>query len=107
MASSNLTAAAIKGLRYDPNGPSRQVRWDAKVRGLGVRVTPAGSRQYVLHYRFHGRSRLMSLGPVGDFTNVTDVRDTAREHLRLLRREQRDPLAERRRERAAGTASQM
>ncbi|MDB6102561.1 MAG: integrase family protein [Gammaproteobacteria bacterium] len=81
--------------------------WDAKVPGLGVRVTPANGRQYVLHYRRNGRSRLMSLGRVEDFRNVTDARDAAREHLRLLRREGLDPLVERRKEKAAGTFSQL
>ena len=107
MATLNLTAASIERLQYDPSGPSRQVLWDAKVSGLGVRVTPSNGRQFVLHYRRHGRSRLMSLGRVQDFRNVTDARDAAREHLRLLRREGRDPLVERRKEKAAGTFSQL
>ena len=107
MAAINLTAAAIDKLHYDPSGPSRQVLWDAKQRGLGVRVTPAGGRQYVLLYRRHGRSHLMSLGPVSDFRNVTDARDNAAEHLRQLRREDVDPLVARRRGRAAGTCAEM
>lgn len=107
MATLNLTAASIERLQYDPSGPSRQVLWDAKVPGLGVRVTPANGRQFVLHYRRHGRSRLMSMGRVQDFRNVTDAREAAREHLRLLRREGRDPLVERRKEKAAGTFAQL
>lgn len=107
MASQNLTAAAIDALSYDPSGPSRQVLWDKKVTGLGVRVTPAGGKQYVLAYRRHGRSRLMSLGLVADFRNVSDARDTAIEHLRKLRREDADPLIERAKEKAAGTCSEL
>jgi integrase len=107
MATKNLTAGAIQRLAYDPHGPSRQVLWDRKLSGLGVRVMPAGTRSYVLSYRLHGRSRLMHLGRVDDFKNVTDARETAGEHLRKLRREKLDPLAERRRERAVGTLSQM
>lgn len=107
MASQNLTAAAIDALGYDPSGPSRQVLWDKKVAGLGVRVTPAGGKQYVLAYRRHGRSRLMSLGLVADFRNVSDARDTAIEHLRKLRREDADPLIERAKEKAAGTCKEM
>lgn len=107
MAAINLTAAAIERLKYKPSGPSRQVLWDAKVRGLGVRVTPANGRQYVLHYRFHGRSRLISLGRVEDFKNVSQAREKALETLRGARHEKRDPLVERQREAAAGTVGQM
>jgi integrase len=107
MASKNLTAAAIAKLEYDPAGPSRQVLWDAKIGGLGVRVMPGGGRAYVLSYRLHGRSRLMHLGRVGDFRNVTDARETAEDHLKKVRREKVDPIAERRRERAAGTLKIM
>ncbi|MGH8328319.1 MAG: tyrosine-type recombinase/integrase [Steroidobacteraceae bacterium] len=107
MTTINLTAASIERLQYDPAGPSRQVLWDSKTPGLGVRVTPANGRQFVLHYRRHGRSRLMSLGRVEDFRNVTDARDEAREHLRRLRREGVDPLIERRKEKAAGTFGQL
>jgi integrase len=107
MATVNLNAAAIDRLRYNTQGPSRQVLWDAKIPGLGVRVTPAGGRQFVLKYLRHGHTRLMSLGRVEDFRNVSDARDTAREHMRRLRRDGIDPLAERRKEKAAGTVSQL
>lgn len=107
MATKNLTAGPIQALTYDPHGPSRQVLWDGKIAGLGVRVMPGGAKVYILAYRLHGRSRLMHLGRVRDFHNVTDARETAAEHLRRLRREKLDPLAERRRDRAAGTLSQL
>ena len=107
MATLNLTAASIAQLRYKPSGPSRQVLWDAKVRGLGVRVTPAQGRQYVLNYRFHGRSRLMSMGRVSDFKNITDARESAAEALRRMRCENLDPLVERDRDKAAGTLTEM
>lgn len=107
MASQNLTAAAIESLTYRTDGPSRQVLWDKKLSGLGVRVTPANGKQFVLHYRHHGRTRLMSLGRVHDFRNVTDARDAATEFLRRLRREDVDPLIERRKQKAAGTVAVM
>jgi hypothetical protein len=91
MATKNLTAAAVQALTYDPHGPSRQVLWDGKVAGLGVRVLPGGGKHFVITYRLHGRSRLMHLGRAGDFKNVTDARETAAEHLRRLRREKVDP----------------
>jgi len=107
MATRNLTAAAIAELHYEERGPSRQVLWDATVRGLGVRVTPAQGRQYVLSYRFHGRSRLMSLGRVEDFRNVNEARDLAREQLRQVRMVKVDPLIARQRDKAAGTVKEM
>jgi integrase len=107
LATKNLTAGAIAALKYDPQGPSLQVLWDRKVAGFGVRITPSGKRIYVLSFRTHGRSRLMHLGRVDDFNNVTQARDAASEHLRRLRRDKVDPLAERRREKAAGTLKLM
>jgi integrase len=107
LATKNLTAGAIAALAYNPHGPSRQVLWDRKVTGLGVRITPNSKRIYVLSFRTHGRSRLMHMGRVDDFNNVTQAREAAAEHLRRLRRDKVDPLAERRREKAAGTLKQM
>lgn len=107
MATVNLTAESIGRLRYIPSGPSRQVLWDRKLPGLGVRVTPANGRQYVLSYRRHGRSRLMSLGRVDDFRNVSEARDTAGEFLRKLRRNDVDPLIERARQKAAGSVGEL
>jgi integrase len=68
---------------------------------------PTGRKSYVIAYRLHGRTRLMHLGRVEDFLNVSEARQTAAEHLRLIRREKVDPLAERRRERTVGTISQL
>lgn len=107
MATVRLTAQAIEGVRYDPAGPSRQVLWDQKLRGLGVRVTPAQSRFYVLSYRTNGRSRLMALGRVEDFRNVEEARDAANECLRNLRRHRADPIAERRKLKASGTVKEL
>jgi Arm DNA-binding domain len=107
MAASNLSARAIARHVYNPGGSGRQVLWDRKVTGLGVRALASGRRVYVLSYRYQGRSRFMHLGRVADFRDVAEAREVAAEHLRRLRREQLDPLAERRRERAAGTLSQL
>lgn len=95
MATKNLTKASLEALEYDPKGPSRQVQWDAKVRGFGVRVTPEGGKQYVLLYRVSGRQRLMSLGRVADFKNLEAARDKASVLLHGLRHESIDPLAAR------------
>ena len=51
--------------------------------------------------------RLMHLGRTEDFRNVTQARTVSSEHLRRIRMKRHDPIAERRRERSAGTLSQM
>ena len=45
-----------------PRGSSRVEIWDAKVSGFGVRVSPSGSKSFVLVYRHKGRPRRMTLG---------------------------------------------
>lgn len=97
MATRNLTKAAIESLAYDSNGPSRQVLWDAKIRGFGCRVTPQGGKQYVLLYRASGRQRLMSLGRIEDFQSLDQARTKASGFLHGLRHENVDPMAARER----------
>jgi integrase len=97
MAKRNLTKALIENLAYQPGGPSRQVLWDAKVRGFGCRVTPEGGKQYVLLYRANGRQRLMSLGPTDHFENLDAARTRAGDLLNGLRKDGTDPMAQRER----------
>lgn len=97
MATKNLTRAAVETFSYDPLGASRQVLWDGKVRGFGCRATPAGGKQYVLSYRFNGRPRLMSLGPLDHFRTLEEARDKAQALLHGLRHDGVDPLSTRER----------
>ena len=57
-----LTDAAIARLR--PREREYTV-WDTRVAGLGVRVRPSGGRSYVLLQDRGGRTKRVSLGPVG------------------------------------------
>ena len=57
-----LTDAAIARLR--PREREYTV-WDTRVAGLGVRVRPSGGRSYVLLLDAGGRTKRVSLGPVG------------------------------------------
>lgn len=107
MATRNLTAEAVKALAYNPNGPSRQFLWDQKVTGFGVRVYPSNEKSFVINYRVGRRMPLMSMGKVGDYSNIAQAREKAADHLRLVRREGLDPLTERRRQRAAGTIKDL
>ncbi|MGB7934104.1 MAG: hypothetical protein WCH04_18125, partial [Gammaproteobacteria bacterium] len=67
----NLTKSKIDGFRYagrkveNQRGETRwtrDVRWDTKVPGLGVRITPNNRKTFVLSYRAGGGKRLMTLG---------------------------------------------
>ena len=45
--------------------------WDDKIAGLGIRVSPAGTKSFVLLYRLKGQPKRMTLGrypllPLGD-----------------------------------------
>ncbi|MDE2810111.1 MAG: Arm DNA-binding domain-containing protein [Gemmatimonadota bacterium] len=33
------------------------IKWDATVKGLGLRITPNGVKSYILNYWYHGRQR--------------------------------------------------
>ena len=57
-----LTDAAIARLR--PREREYTV-WDTRAAGLGVRVRPSGGRSYVLLLDAGGRTKRVSLGPVG------------------------------------------
>ncbi len=57
-----LTDAAVARLR--PRGREYTVR-DTRIAGLGVRVRPTGGRSWVLLLDSGGRTRRVSLGPVG------------------------------------------
>ena len=66
--------------------------------GLYVRVTPEGTKQWVLRYMLNRRARWMGLGPVALY-GLHEAREKARE-ARRLRHEGVDPIDARRAERA-------
>lgn len=103
----SLKVADVERLKYDPNGPSRQVRWDGKVTGFGCRVTPGDGKQYVLSYRYNGRSRMMSLGPVEHFRTLTEARAKAEQLLHDLRHKGIDPMGARERLSESGTIAEL
>ncbi len=107
MARKNLTKALVEAFSYNPSGPSRQVLWDGKVGGFGCRVTPQGGKQYILSYRFNGRPRLMSLGPIEHFKTLEQARDKAVDLLHGLHHDGIDPLSTRERLSGAETIEVM
>jgi len=63
-----LTKKAVDGFKYKGDGQSRDVRWDDRLPGFGVRIYPAGRKAFILSYRANGRKRLMTLGTYGPIT---------------------------------------
>ena len=53
-----LTERRIRDAR--PEARTR-ILWDSQVKGLGLRVTPAGTKSYILNYRVAGRERRATL----------------------------------------------
>ena len=70
----NLTKRVVDAAR--PAAKDYQI-WDAKVRGLGLRVYPSGAKSFILQYRnAAGRTRKIMLGRYGMLT-VDQARDKA------------------------------
>ncbi len=67
---------------------------DAALRGLGLRITRAGKKSFILFYRTGRRQRQMTLGSYGVLT-LQQARAKARQMLGAVTIEGRDPLAER------------
>jgi integrase len=85
----NLSPQAIKALAAPASG--NRVEWDTQEQGLGIRITAAGARAFVLRYVAQGRERRMTLGDFPALT-LTAARQIARERKREVARGA-DPLA--------------
>jgi integrase len=75
--------------------------WDTHQRGLAVRVQPTGARAWKCIYSHHGRPRWLHLGDPGAI-GLADARTLAAEAMLAVARG-KDPAAEKRAERGAGT----
>ena len=73
-------------------GPGRY--GDGTVKGLMLVVRPNGSRAWVLRYQRGGRRRDMGLGPYPEI-GLADAREKALDARRLVKRDGKDPIAER------------
>lgn len=61
LAKENFTAARIEAYLCEP-GKQQTIHWDAKTPGLGLRVTKAGARAYILESRLSGETVRMTIG---------------------------------------------
>ena len=82
-----LTEKRIRDARPDDK---TRIEWDEVVKGLGLRITPAGAKAFVFDYRVDGVKRRMTLGRVGALS-LGQARETAQAH-RQAAKEGHDPL---------------
>ena len=87
---SGLTEAKIRDAK--PEATTR-ILWDHAVRGLGVRVTPAGAKSFVIQYRTKGRQRRWTLAQCAAIS-LKRARERAGEQLLSIRNGS-DPLQQR------------
>ena len=81
MPSVTLTDLALKRLPPKPDGQVET--FDRKIAGLGVRVSPGGTKAFFLSYRIAGRSRRLALGRYPAL-GLAEARDRALEALRQI-----------------------
>ncbi|MDE0003903.1 MAG: tyrosine-type recombinase/integrase [Rhodospirillaceae bacterium] len=87
--------------------PDRRTRiyWDTKLKGLGFRITPAGSRAFVLRYiDAKGKQRLATLARVGE-VSLREIRELAGRELLKIRMGDAGPLSRRQKRRNAVTVA--
>ncbi len=85
-----LTEQAIRKLPEPEKG--NRIFYDDRVRGLGIRVTAASARSFILNFRINGRERRLTIGSWPEWSTTA-----ARERAKELRQEIDrgvDPLAE-------------
>jgi integrase len=79
--------------------------WDTRQSGLALRVQPSGSKSWYCVYTFHGRPRWLRIADAHTI-GLSDARTLAAEALLAVARG-KDPAAEKRAERGAGTFAEL
>lgn len=79
--------------------------WDTKQRGLALRIQPTGSKAWLCVYSRQGRPRWLTLGDAGT-VGLADARTMAAEAM-LAVAKGKDPAAEKKAERGAGTFAEL
>ena len=93
-------------IRDQKPGPGNQILWDTKLKGLGCRITPAGSQAFVLRYAdAKGRQRLATLARVSEIS-LKDARELAARELVKIRMGEQDLLTRRRERRDTLTVAE-
>jgi hypothetical protein len=98
-----LTDRLVKALPAPSSGS--KIHYDDEVKGLGVRITAAGARAFILRYRIGGRGRLFTIGSFPDWS-ATAAREEAKALKKRVDKDE-DPMGERHEERAAPTVNDL
>ena len=61
-----LTERIVRDAKSD--GQKVRILWDSQVKGLGLRVSTAGTKAYVLSYRINGRKRIATLARASEIS---------------------------------------
>jgi integrase len=99
----DFTRKTINDLTNEPGKDA--YLWDQTTPGFGVKLSAGGLRTYIYQYRFHGKSRRITIGRVEQIT-LTAARNKLREVIAGLHGGT-DPLAEKQAHRDALTVSQL
>lgn len=93
----SFTAGRIAAFECEP-GKRQSLYWDARVPGLGVRVTASGSGSYIFESRLHGKTVRLTIGDVRAWS-ISEAQAEAR-RLRTLYDQGVDPRQQKRERRA-------
>ena len=103
MSRNLLTERTIRGQKP---GAKTRILWDTKLKGLGCRITPAGSLAFVLRYKdAKGKQRLATLARVGE-APLKEIRDLAGRELMKVRMGEAHLLSRRQKRRDSLTVAQ-
>jgi integrase len=86
MAKKKLTRALID--EYEPpleNGaPVETILWDQTLPGFGLKVTKAGTKSFIIQYRFGGKTKRLTISTLA-LLSIERARDDARRKLQMVR----------------------
>jgi len=77
----NFTDLMLRKLAHD--GSRRVEYWDGRIPGFGLRVSPSGTKTFILMYRHRGRPRRLTIGRY-PILSLADARTRASEALRQV-----------------------
>ena len=106
MATGRISINTVKALK---SGAKDICLWDSELRGFGVKMTPAGTRTYLVQYRVggrRGRTRRVTIGQHGSPWTPDKAREQAKRILGQVANKE-DPAEDRTRARQAITVAEL
>lgn len=77
----NFTADRIANFKCNSDN-KQTIYWDAKARGLGLRVTAAGAKSYIFETKLHGKTVRITIGDISTYS-ISKAQDVATEYKTL------------------------